>query len=408
MRLFISLSISLPLCMLLFDKSLSQFEWIAYDKIDEIMDRMNAVNGMNCFQKQPSELLLPEEAVYQKPSIEMLKKDIIMRNRTQLLHIRNMAHRNALLFSYLFQRLFDFEEPGLTYILLHNAADITGGRSMINGSGIYFDQDKYYPHWYKNFFNKTISLFGPYAWRADDFYDAFNWKHEWTNQTIQEEDSGAGRNHQYTSRYNRRNEWYSKWLPDQTRNDQGRGKPVHTVQLLLADRMYKLRDVPQNFEFYGPPHPEDPQGPTLWTRPYFDCGRSDKWIISSVSPIVDIYPRHTEYRHLQSMRNLAVAVTHIDFLMTDINQCIEVGQTSAQTNDPQSKQPNLFAGTDKCKPTTRCEPLFGFGFRRGGYQCLCQPGFRYPPYQDGPFKGYVIEKATKEEYQNNFDCIKVE
>jgi hypothetical protein len=38
------------------------------------------------------------------------------------------------------------------------------------------------------------------------------------------------------------------------------GKPVHTVQLLLADRMYKLRDVPQNIEFYGPPHPEDPQG----------------------------------------------------------------------------------------------------------------------------------------------------
>jgi hypothetical protein len=41
---------------------------------------------------------------------------------------------------------------------------------MINGSGIFFDQDKYYPHWYRNFFNKTIPLFGPYAWRADDFY----------------------------------------------------------------------------------------------------------------------------------------------------------------------------------------------------------------------------------------------
>ena len=49
-------------------------------------------------------------------------------------------------------------------------ADVTGGRSMMNGSGIFFDQDKYYPHWYKNFFNKTIPLFGPYAWRADDFY----------------------------------------------------------------------------------------------------------------------------------------------------------------------------------------------------------------------------------------------
>jgi hypothetical protein len=55
-------------------------------------------------------------------------------------------------------------------INFYSIADITGGRGMINGSGIYFDQDKYYPHWYKNFFNKTIPLFGPYAWRADDFY----------------------------------------------------------------------------------------------------------------------------------------------------------------------------------------------------------------------------------------------
>lgn len=55
-------------------------------------------------------------------------------------------------------------------LLFSFLADITGGKSMINGSGIYFDQDKYYPHWYKNFFNKTIPLFGPYAWRADDFY----------------------------------------------------------------------------------------------------------------------------------------------------------------------------------------------------------------------------------------------
>lgn len=52
----------------------------------------------------------------------------------------------------------------------HSTADVTAGRGMLNGSGIYFDQDTYYPHWYKNFFNKTIPLFGPYAWRADDFY----------------------------------------------------------------------------------------------------------------------------------------------------------------------------------------------------------------------------------------------
>jgi hypothetical protein len=39
---------------------------------------------------------------------------------------------------------------------------------------------------------------------------------------------------------------------------------------------------------------------------------------------------------------------------------------------------------------------------------MCQPGYRYPPYQNGPFKGELIEKATKEEYAINFDCIPVD
>jgi hypothetical protein len=112
---------SLFLFVILFDLSRSQFEWITYDKIDEIMDRINSVNSGNCFDKQSSELVLPDDAVYQKPSIDMLKNDLIMRNRTQLLHVRNIAHRNALLYSYLLQRLFDFDEPGLTYMFLHNA-----------------------------------------------------------------------------------------------------------------------------------------------------------------------------------------------------------------------------------------------------------------------------------------------
>ena len=126
MELFVRVSLFLFLCLFLPDKYRTQFEWITYDKIDEIMDRINSVNSVNCFQKQPSEIVLPEEAVYQKPSIDMLRKDIIMRNRTQLLHVRNIAHRNALLYSYLFQRLFDLEEPGLAYILLHNAGMNTG------------------------------------------------------------------------------------------------------------------------------------------------------------------------------------------------------------------------------------------------------------------------------------------
>ena len=129
MSLSVRIYPSLFLCLLLIAQNHTQFEWITYDTIDEVMDRINSVNSVNCFEKQPSELVLPDEAVYQKPSIEMLKRGVIMRNRTQLLHVRNIAHRNALLYSYLFQRLFDFEEPGLTYILLHNA-----GRNQTNKS----------------------------------------------------------------------------------------------------------------------------------------------------------------------------------------------------------------------------------------------------------------------------------
>lgn len=121
MQVLVDLFLKLLTILLITDQMESQFEWIAYDTIDEIMERINSVNNRNCFEKQPSELVLPDEAVYQKPTMQTLKNEILMRNRTQLLHVRNIAHRNAILFSYLFQRLFDLEEPGLMYILLHNA-----------------------------------------------------------------------------------------------------------------------------------------------------------------------------------------------------------------------------------------------------------------------------------------------
>ena len=60
-----------------------------------------------------------------------------------------------------------------------------------------------------------------------------------------------------------------------------------------------------------------------------------------------------------------------------------------------------------CLAVFQCEPLYGWGFRRGGYRCMCKPGYRYPQYQNGPFMGAEIESATEEEYQNGFDCIPV-
>lgn len=57
----------------------------------------------------------------------------------------------------------------------------------------------------------------------------------------------------------------------------------------------------------------------------------------------------------------------------------------------------------------QCETLGfeGWGFRRGGYQCACQPGYYYPWWHDGPFLGEEIEQATKEEYENGFDCLPI-
>ena len=44
--------------------------------------------------------------------------------------------------------------------------------------------------------------------------------------------------------------------------------------------------------------------------------------------------------------------------------------------------------------STECEPLEGWGFRRGGYQCRCRPGFRLPNVVRRPFLGEIVERAS--------------
>ena len=141
----LKLTISLILVTHLCD---CQFEWIVYDRIDEIMEKMNADTADNWHQKQPSELQLIDDVVHEPPTISLLKTGIILANRTQLLHTRNVAHKNAILYSFQLQNLFDFDQPGLMYYYLHAAADISGARAYLNQSGIIYDTDKAYAHWY--------------------------------------------------------------------------------------------------------------------------------------------------------------------------------------------------------------------------------------------------------------------
>lgn len=89
----------------------------------------------------------------------------------------------------------------------------------------------------------------------------------------------------------------------------------------------------------------------------------------------------------------------IDFDRLDINQC-PLGEGNPA--------PNFFADTARCRnQTTQCEPVHGYGFRRGGYQCRCKPGYRLPQVQRTAFKGESIERATLHEYNNHYACEKI-
>lgn len=51
--------------------------------------------------------------------------------------------------------------------------------------------------------------------------------------------------------------------------------------------------------FYSILAASDNPGPVKWYQPYFDCERSNKWVFGATVPIPDIYPRHTQWRHIE-------------------------------------------------------------------------------------------------------------
>ncbi len=55
----------------------------------------------------------------------------------------------------------------------------------------------------------------------------------------------------------------------------------------------------------------------------------------------------------------------------------------------------------------QCEPIHGYGFRRGGYQCRCKPGYRLPNTVRRPYLGEIIERATREQHKDNFQCDRI-
>ena len=76
--------------------------------------------------------------------------------------------------SWIFQKLNSTEDfmlqPGLLYYYFSTVADVSANEYNINGSGIFFDNNASFATWYKTLpFNRTLPLFGPRAYRFDDY-----------------------------------------------------------------------------------------------------------------------------------------------------------------------------------------------------------------------------------------------
>lgn len=372
--------------------------------------RYRAITAQNCKSKPASELRLPYGSVGQLPKFNRLLSHIVYPNRTKLLHVHNMALNRAFFFSWMFQKLNQTEDfmlqPGLLYYYFSTIADVSANELNINGSGIFFDIESCFATWYKTLaFNRTLPLFGPRAYRFDDYNEPVNWIREPTNHTINCDDYGTGPQSNYTLKSYKTNGWYDLFLPD------GWDKKIFdSVSKFTYDIGVKYSNETGKFttnEFegkvlFGPPSPGQKESdylPVLFTEPYFDCGRLNRWIISAVAPIVDQVPRYLDWFHLRREKFVGVSVVDMEFLAIDFNPC-----PKSDGNDP----PNYFYNVSRCKPSTVCEPLYGWGFRRGGYICMCKPGYRYPPWQYGPFLGIEVDSATEEEYRNGFDCVPIE
>ena len=288
----------------------SPFDWFGDDSFDEIDNRMNSINLLNCKSKPASELRLPVETIAQIPRFNKLLTTIIYPNRTNLLHLHNMALNRAFYYSYIFQKLNETEDfvkqPGLMYHYFSAAADVSANEYNINGSALFYDNNCSYANWYRNLaFNNTLPLFGPRAFRLDDYQDPTNWLREPTNRTIDLLDYGAGAQSNYSLSSYKINQWYDLYLPDGWDKKGLDSVRKHTYDVGIKYSNETGKFVDDEFvgkTFFGPPSPgqaETEHLPVVFTEPYYDCGRSNKWIVSAVSPVVDQLPRYLEWFHIR-------------------------------------------------------------------------------------------------------------
>ncbi|EEC17491.1 hypothetical protein IscW_ISCW012222 [Ixodes scapularis] len=77
---------------------LAQFHWHVRDSFDEIRTRLDRVTAANCKLVDVNQLFLPNDTVTHVPNIKRLNIDPVFPNRTNLLHLHNMAISRAFFF----------------------------------------------------------------------------------------------------------------------------------------------------------------------------------------------------------------------------------------------------------------------------------------------------------------------
>lgn len=75
-----------------------QFDWQTRDAFDEIQKQLKKVTSENCKIVDINDLYLPSSAVTHVPDLKWLGIDPIFPNRTNLLHIHNVALSRAFYF----------------------------------------------------------------------------------------------------------------------------------------------------------------------------------------------------------------------------------------------------------------------------------------------------------------------
>jgi hypothetical protein len=290
------------------------FAWTSkknnYNRIKGIF---KSVKGYNCKSKSKAEMVMRDDVVTQLPRANELRTKVFYKNRTKLVHLHNMALNRAYFMSYILQKMNSSEsyphQPNIHYLYMSVAADVNAHPWSINGSSIIFDKDSYYPNWLTNLdFNKTIPLFGVKGWRVDNTFDQENFLREPNRRVTLVDDIGAGNNNNYTLDGYKMNTWYKFWLPDDSGQSDASNKYTYGVGIKYSNVTGKfINDEFNIFNFYGPNAPrqnlkDDSKLPVRFTVPYFDCGKSNNWKVSAVAPIIDFFPRYSNYTHMRRQR----------------------------------------------------------------------------------------------------------